>query len=123
MTAPLLKWPGGKRRLVPVILQTFPNGLVNRLWEPFCGGAALYFACHSRLRIGGELSDVNSRLIYTYEAVKSDPGAVNDELSRLASNHSESNYYRTREKFNDGMSGAELAAAFIYLNRTGFNGL
>ncbi len=120
---PLVKWPGGKRRLVTAIRTLFPDQPINTLWEPFCGGAAVYLHCYSELVVGGELSDINARLIGTYEAVKCEPDEVNKALFGLAAQHCELGYYDARKRFNEGLSGTELAAHFIYLNRVGFNGL
>ena len=120
---PLVKWPGGKRRLVAEIRALFPDQPINTLWEPFCGGAAVFLHCHRELVVGGELSDVNSRLIGTYKSVKAEPDKVNEALFALAEQHCEKAYYDARKRFNEGLEGADLAAYFIYLNRTGFNGL
>ena len=38
---PVVKWPGGKRRLVNQILKQFPEPQVHNYWEPFAGGTPI----------------------------------------------------------------------------------
>jgi DNA adenine methylase len=40
---PLLKWPGGKRTLIKHLSQHVPCE-IERYYEPFLGGGALFFA-------------------------------------------------------------------------------
>ena len=42
---PFLKWAGGKRRLLPELLERTPKEY-GRYYEPFVGGGALYFSLH-----------------------------------------------------------------------------
>jgi DNA adenine methylase len=84
------------------------------------------------------LVDTNADLIGCYRALVRDVDGVVRQLTRLARGHAKSpadHYYRVRDElFNpkrlaridlngDGDYPTELAAMFIYLNRTGFNGL
>ena len=57
--SPLVKWPGGKRRLLPQILDVVPAEF-DRYYEPFFGGGALFFALQPRR---STLSDANSDLV------------------------------------------------------------
>ena len=138
---PLLKWAGGKRQLLPALRAFYP-ATFNRYWEPFLGSAAVFFDLHARGGLAGHdvtLTDSNSDLIACYRTVRDSPEQVIGELARLASGHERSgadHYYKVRNlRFNpqraalasapDGRLDytAELAAMFIYLNRTGYNGL
>jgi DNA adenine methylase len=73
------------------------------------------------------LSDINSRLINAYQQVAANPQEFADHLEKLLSNHSDEQYYRVREhSLDEGIDNggdAERAARFVYLNKTGFNGL
>jgi hypothetical protein len=60
VTGPFLKWPGGKRWLVPWLLDFIGERQFNRYYEPFLGGGALFFALRPRKSV---LSDVNPDLI------------------------------------------------------------
>lgn len=124
MTAPFLKWAGGKARLLPELLSRLPADVDERRHvEPFLGGGALFFARQPKRAL---LADVNPRLVATYHAVRDDVESVVNRLSFHALRHSKQHYLDSREAFNTGglwSAGAEVAALFIYLNKTGFNGL
>lgn len=117
--APLLKWAGGKRQLVEVILASLPRK-IDTYYEPFVGGGAIFFALAAEGRFRrAVLSDQNRELIETYVAVRDDVDEVLGELSLLP--HSEEDYYRIRA--SAPRKPARRAARMIYLNRTGYNGL
>jgi DNA adenine methylase len=114
---PFIKWAGGKRQLLPSLIQHAPPN-PSRYFEPFIGGGALFFALRPRRAV---LADVNERLIRTYKGVRNN---VDDVIHLLRSYpHSPAFFYGFREKKIDDRSDAEVAAWFIYLNKTGFNGL
>lgn len=131
---PLLKWAGGKRQLLPAIRAYYPATFARYI-EPFVGSGAVFFDLAGSGRLDGReavLSDCNPDLIGCYQAVRDQPDAVTAELEELAALHAEraAFYYEVRdERFNPSRaSGAPpnspaMAAMFIYLNRTGFNGL
>jgi DNA adenine methylase len=114
---PFIKWAGGKRQLLPALLEEVP-ARPTRYFEPFLGGGALFFAVAPRRAV---LADVNARLIRTYQGVRDDV----DEVIRLLATypHDSDFFYRLREQDIDQAGDAELAAWFIYLNKAGFNGL
>jgi DNA adenine methylase len=120
---PIVKWAGGKRSLLSTFEPLLPDGFEGmRLLEPFAGGAAMFFGARSPTAV---LSDINAALIETYEAVRDDVHGVVAHLSELAARHSVSQYYAVRDRFNQRQfaCAAELGAAFLYLNKTCFNGL
>ena len=137
---PLLKWAGGKRQLLPRLRRFYPPAF-NRYIEPFCGSGAVFFDLHAGGRLRGHdvvLIDSNADLIGCYELVRDACDGVACALEGLAAAHAadgRAHYYAIRdEHFNplrnerrqaDGRIAytPELAAMFIYLNRTGFNGL
>lgn len=137
---PLLKWAGGKRQLLPALRRFYPARFANYI-EPFFGSGAVFFDLQASGRLDGRealLLDSNPDLIGCYTSVRDAPDEVLGELDRLAERHARggaAQYYAVRdERFNPlreglrGRDGAiaytpELAAIFIYLNRTGFNGL
>src|SRR5437867_12892838 len=75
---PFLKWAGGKTSLRPELLKHVPARL-RRYHEPFCGGAALFFAVAPRRAV---LSDSNAELMHCYQQVRDGVGAVLDALAR-----------------------------------------
>lgn len=119
---PFLKYAGSKRHLVPELLARVPPRF-GRYFEPFCGSAALYFGLGPER---GILGDINADLITTYRAVVEELDAVIEGLRRHQRLHSGDHYYRMREQWNRrrlSWSPAKRASAFIYFNKTGFNGL
>jgi DNA adenine methylase len=118
---PFVKWAGGKRQLLPELLQRVPMQF-ERYIEPFVGGGALFFelaARHPGLR--AVLGDVNQRLIRTYSGVRDAVEGVINLLREYP--HDERFYYELRDRNIDAASDAEVGAWFIYLNKIGFNGL
>ncbi|HEY4016255.1 MAG TPA: DNA adenine methylase [Polyangiaceae bacterium] len=114
---PFLKWAGGKRQLLPALLRRAP-GRYSVYFEPFVGGGALFFALRPGCAV---LADMNERLIRAYRGVRDDVGAVVDRLKTYR--YEESYFYEMRERDVDAGSDADMAAWFIYLNRTAYNGL
>jgi DNA adenine methylase len=120
---PILKWAGGKARLVPSILPLLP-ARIETYYEPFVGGAAVFFALASERRFRrAVLSDLNAELADVYRGVKKDVEAVIALLQNYRRRHDADNYYRTREVDPQSIDLVQRAARFIYLNKTGYNGL
>jgi DNA adenine methylase len=141
---PFLKWAGGKRQLLPALRPFYPEQF-TRYIEPFLGSGAVYFDLHGLGLLEGRdvvLMDRNADLVGCYLAVRDSLPEVTAALEELADGHKTSGarfYYEVRdERFNparralaNGTKGAgtitpyppALAAMFIYLNRTGYNGL
>lgn len=121
--APIVKWVGGKSRLLAQLRPLLPPGVeLMRHVEPFVGGGAMFFALRPERAL---LCDINPALLGTYQAVRDQVDVVVGHLSQLARGHDDKAYYRVRERYNRvrSLSDAERAATFIYLNKTCFNGL
>ncbi|HEU0031617.1 MAG TPA: DNA adenine methylase [Kofleriaceae bacterium] len=122
VASPIIKWVGGKSKLLPELLARMPERF-GRYYEPFVGGAALFFRVAPERAV---LADSNSDLVNLYTTVANDVAAVIRRLAHHREAHCQSHYYATREKWNNreqSWSSAERAATFIYLNKTCFNGL
>ena len=122
VAAPVIKWVGGKTKLLPELVARMPDRF-GRYYEPFAGGAALFFRVAPKPAV---LADSNSDLIGLYRTIADDVGGVIKRLAWHRTHHSERHYYETRERWNQQRptwNAAERAAAFIYLNKTCFNGL
>ncbi|MES2640423.1 MAG: DNA adenine methylase [Myxococcota bacterium] len=114
---PFLKWVGGKRQLLPALLPHTPARF-GRYHEPFVGGGALFFHLRPARAV---LADTNARLIRTWIGVRDH---VEDVITLLRGfPHDRTFFEGLRAEAVDAKSDAEVAAWFIYLNRTGFNGL
>ena len=124
---PPIKWIGGKTQLLPELRKRIPTAL-KRYYEPFVGGGALFFS-YDDFPPNATLGDANKDLIETYSVLRDMPSHLIVALQKLAKKYNESNrqeafYYAERMLFNeDEGSHAACAARFIFLNKTGFNGL
>jgi DNA adenine methylase len=122
---PILKWCGGKRKLVSQIRALMPEHFTGRYWEPFLGGGAVFFSLTEAERKGAFLSDMNAPLIATYQALQ-DPALLRDVLDELQGSryaNEEKAYYAVREDNFVKGNAARRAADFLYCNKIGFNGL
>ncbi len=116
---PFIKWAGGKSQLLPEMAKLFPpKDQINRYFEPFLGGGAVFFHLqHPK----SYLSDTNKDLVELYETVKNN---VEKLIKALKPHKNEHDYfYEVRAQNPADLSPIERAARFIYLNKTCFNGL
>lgn len=121
----LVKWPGGKKRLLPKLLPLLPDLKGANYFEPFLGGGSMFFSlCQGGLVDPGNayLSDVNAELINMYVEVACNTQKVMLHLAGHAFAHNKEYYYQQRA-IQWGRDTAADAARFIYLNKTCFNGL
>jgi len=135
---PFVKWAGGKRQLLPVILKNLPNDLAASAAftyiEPFVGGGAVFFAMMQQFPNiqKAVINDINPNLVRAYRTIQQLPEklivslqkcekeyfALEDETER------KDFYLQMRKTFNEGgLSDVENTTCFIFLNRTCFNGL
>jgi DNA adenine methylase len=124
-----LKWAGGKRQLVPKLIELLPADLQARQYfEPMVGGGALYFALREHELVDpcklAVLCDSNTQLITTYHYVRTQP----DELIKHLNAWKLVSYAAMRDLFNAGLTSdkvgsCEQAARFIWLNKMCFNGI
>lgn len=124
---PIVKWAGGKRQLLTVLRDYYPKEY-NIFIEPFVGGGAVLFDLQPKKAI---ISDLNSDLINCYEVVRDN----NQNLIKAIAEHVEvmssletldnkaTYYYQVRSLEPCKLSDIDKAARFIFLNKTGFNGL
>lgn len=122
-----IKWAGGKARVMPQLLKHLPKA--DCLIEPFVGSGTVFMNTDYRSYI---LCDSNRALINFFRALASDVEIL-IRISRMmfTYDNNEDNYSGIRQFFNSrrqiDLEQAEPdwwhAAAFLYLNRHGFNGL
>ena len=117
---PFVKWAGGKRSLVPTLKRYLPHGAMGTYFEPFIGGGALFFALRSWIDKAA-LSDMNMELMIAYKMIQRRPQDLLACLREHQRRHSREHYYAVRRAKPE--DSVQLAARFIYLNRTCYNGL
>jgi DNA adenine methylase len=135
---PFVKWAGGKSQILEEIRSKYPQGLgkaITKYAEPFAGGGAVLFDVLSRFDMQEVyISDINRELVVTYSAIRDNVNELIETLKKHESDYLPADneyrkelYYANRDRFNflktAGKDDVELAALFIFLNRTCFNGL
>lgn len=126
MALPIIKWTGGKRRLLKEIKKYIPEDY-NDYYEPFFGGGALFFDLELKNK-KIVINDINKDLINFYIQVRDNPTEVingfNEVLPTLVKKEK---YEEIRKQFNDKIKNEEydieLACLFLLLNVSAFNGL
>ena len=118
---PFVKWVGGKTQLLPELARRLPEEF-DVYHEPFLGGGALFFALRPKVAI---LSDLNAELINLYQVVAKDVEAL---IRALKLHRYEEAYYygvraQDREETFHLMGPVARAARFLFINKTGYNGL
>ncbi|HEX8228278.1 MAG TPA: DNA adenine methylase [Chloroflexia bacterium] len=120
---PFVKWVGGKRGIIDSLVSRVPEKF-GTYYEPFVGGGALFFSLNGRLT-DAFLSDTNFELVITYNVIKKDPQSLIEQLEKHTKKHqqnAEEYYYKVRSQHNL-KDPVAIAARFIYLNKTCYNGL
>lgn len=122
---PYLKWAGGKRQLLPVIMNHIPENIDDYTYiEPFIGAGAVLLHLGPKKAI---INDFNNQLVTTYRVIRDDVENLIQNLLIHKELNSSEYYYQVREldRTDDFMdlTDTEKAARLIYLNKTGFNGL
>lgn len=119
---PIVKWAGGKRKMLSVILPLIPSDFTTYC-EPFLGGGAVLFALQPQKAI---INDSNAELMTVYEVVRDSPQALLNDLRKHE--NTAVYFYGMRnldrdESVYQALSKVERASRFLYLNHTCFNGL
>lgn len=122
LVAPVLKWVGGKRQLLPSIKPLLPKRITSYC-EPFVGGGAVLFELQPKRAM---VNDINSDLILVYTVIRD---SVEELIALLETYPNDEKFYyelrnidRNPVKYA-GLSDIERAARVIFLNKTCFNGL
>ena len=123
LVAPFLKWVGGKRQIMPTIVDRLPRNISNYNYvEPFIGGGAVLFNLQPKNAI---INDFNAELINVYTVIKNN---LEELISDLKKHHNNADYFyelRSLDRTYEfkTMTPVERASRIIYLNKTCFNGL
>lgn len=123
LVSPFLKWVGGKRQIMPSIINLLPKNIKDLNYvEPFIGGGAVLFHLQPKNAI---INDFNEELINVYRVIKEN---LVDLVKDLKKHENNADYfYKIRgldrtELFKD-LTSVERASRVIFLNKTCFNGL
>ena len=123
LVAPFLKWVGGKRQLMPSIVEHLPQNINDYKYiEPFIGGGAVLFNLQPKNAI---INDFNEELINVYQVIKNN---LDELIADLKKHKNEADYfYSIRSLDRNGefkkLTAVKRASRIIFLNKTCFNGL
>jgi len=123
LIAPFLKWVGGKRQIMPSIIELLPQNIRNATYlEPFVGGGAVLFHLQPSKAI---INDLNNELINVYEVIRLNLDELIDDLKKHKNDSDYFYYIRGLDRNNkfETLSKVQKASRIIYLNKTCFNGL
>jgi DNA adenine methylase len=115
MLNPLVNYRGGKRRIIPWILESLPEG--STYIEPFGGSCAVL---GNKKRVAREIyNDLNPRMINLLQVIQKGPQRL-EELMIWSVNAKEQ--FISFEASMDGV-GPEAAFAYMYRSRYSFSSL
>ena len=119
---PIIKWVGGKSKLVDTITSYLPN-TIDTYYEPFAGGLALFLSLTNFK--SACISDINAELINLYNIVKSNLPELSREIKSYPINKDTFEMIKGLSRYPGyhSISAVNKAARFLYLNKTCFNGL
>ncbi len=123
VAAPVLKWAGGKRRLLKQYEEHFPAEF-GSYFEPFVGGGAVFFWLYEQGLLNQKnvvLNDINPELHNFYSVLQTECEELIQKLAEHQRRHNHEHYYRVRQQ--KPRKAVFRAARLLYLNRTCFNGL
>ncbi|MDJ0745742.1 MAG: Dam family site-specific DNA-(adenine-N6)-methyltransferase [Xenococcaceae cyanobacterium MO_167.B27] len=145
LAKPFLKWAGGKTQLLEQFDKLYPQqlkeGKVNKYFELFLGGGAVFFYVIQKYSIEKVfLNDINKDLILGYKVIQQNPHGLINFLSQLQQNYYQSDnkqrekiFYKIRQDYNDqrinfdyknlSQKSLERVSFLIFINKTCFNGL
>lgn len=139
---PMLKYPGGKLKEIPHIMEHVPK-FNGRYIEPFLGGGAVFFHLEPQQSI---INDINTPLMSFYRGVRDNYPALRQELDAIESlyaqnraafdalkaqhpnerveDHNEDLYYAIRDMFNN-LAEKKYSDALLYyfINKTAYSGM
>lgn len=123
MYKPVVKWAGGKSKLVNRLSMYLPKTF-NNYHEPFMGSGALFFYLLPFLKerkTKAYLSDYVEELVNLYIVIKNDVEYLITDAKKHI--YDEQYYYNIRSLDPSSMTDIERASRILFLNKTCFNGL
>lgn len=123
---PVLRWVGSKKRLIDSIIKHMPKNF-NHYYEPFLGSAVVYLNIPSKK---SHINDFNPDLVNIYSQIKDNPDKLIKYLKKykkeyVSTDNQKDYYIKKRDRFNKLKDNynTERAALYIFINKTGFNGI
>ena len=125
----IVKWVGGKNRLLRSIEENFPKNITGNYYEPFVGGGSVLLWMIENCKIDGKIiaSDINPYLIAMYKNIQSDCNKVIRKLNRLINRYNGIDTLNCTEKKERNPQNVEESIkskeAYYYWIRAKFNAM
>lgn len=127
---PVMKWAGGKRNIMEVLLSHFPKEFES-YHEPFLGGGSVMMEMTNRGLLKNKrvyISDIMETLMNVYTVLQDNVEDLIGELKTPSYTNDKESFLAKRTRFNEIKQKVieyrvECAALFLYLNRTCYNGM
>ena len=136
-----IKWAGGKSRLMKEIEVVYPKNFIEHpetftYIEPFAGGGSCWLYVLQTYNPKAIIAnDINPMIINFWEVVKKYPTELCDVLEDIQSKYASMTWEERKDAYHEAKNAfnelkmhyvdtdIELAALFLFLNKTCFNGL
>lgn len=136
-----IKWAGGKSRLMKEIEVVYPKNFIEHpetftYIEPFAGGGSSWLYVLQTYNPKAIIAnDINPMIINFWEVVKKYPTELCDVLEDIQSKYASMTWEERKDAYHEAKNAfnelkmhyvdtdIELAALFLFLNKTCFNGL
>ena len=130
---PFVKWAGGKKQILPLILEKIGGCISSTnkkdyyFIEPFVGGGVVFITLKNSRTI---INDLNKELITAYRVIRNNPQELMNRLDIMYYEFSlrGEEYYKLirsedKEEGYQSFDDLHIASRMIFLNKTCFNGL
>jgi len=127
---PVIKWAGGKNKIIEHFEKLYKLANHKRYFDLFCGSLSLPLLLKSNK---ATFNDINIWLINLYKVIKNELPSLKKELKQINKGkyNCQEEFNIIRKKYNNlkqkeditESQKIEMAAIFIYLNKRSFNGL
>ncbi len=119
-----LRYPGGKSRAIPKILEQFPESLLE-FREPFVGGGSVFV--YVRQKFPGVkvwINDLNFDLYCFWKIVQANTGELASRITKIKNETKNGRglFEEFRSSLNKDLSDFDRAMRFFVLNRITFSG-
>lgn len=126
---PILRWIGGKKRIINSIIENIPQNF-NNYYEPFIGSGVVFINMPYKHK--AYLNDYNKDLMNIYTLIKNEPNKLIEKLEYYCKNYKNNEtmekkkeeFLNNRKILNTFINtyNIDRAALYIYINKTCFNG-
>ena len=119
-----LRYPGGKSRAIPKILEQLPESF-SELWEPFVGGGSVFINIRQKFpAVKVWINDLNYDLYCFWKIAQANTGELAGRITKIKNETKNGRglFDEFRGSLNKNLSDFDRALRFFILNRITFSG-